>query len=433
MLDIKFIRENKDLIKHAAKVKRLEFDIDKLVALDERRRILQKTFDDLRSTQNSQGQLLSSKQVLSVEDRKKTIDRLAGIKEEVKEIEDQLKEVMQEWQRMMISVPNIPDVSVPEGESDEDNKEVRRVGNTLAFDFEPKDHIALMESLDLADFERGAVVAGFRGYFLKGDAALLQFALLQFALDHYSQKGFTPIVVPSLVRRETLLGTGYLPQGEDDLYKTQDGDYLAGTGEVAAMSYFADQILDKKDLPKKILAFSPCFRREAGAHGKDVKGLYRVHEFYKLEQVVLCEANHEESVKFHEEITANAEEALVKLGIPYRVVINCGADLGLGQVKKYDIECWRPSSKSWGETHSSSYFHDFQSRRLNIRYRENSGGEGRELKFVHSLNNTALAVPRLLIPLVENYQQADGSVMIPEVLRPYMKGKEKIEKNSVVK
>ncbi|MEK7117517.1 MAG: aminoacyl--tRNA ligase-related protein, partial [Patescibacteria group bacterium] len=207
--------------------------------------------------------------------------------------------------------------------------------------------------------------------------------------------------------------------------------YLAGTGEVGAMSYFADQILDKKDLPKKVLAFSPCFRREAGAHGKDVKGLYRVHEFMKLEQVVLCEASHEESVKYHEEITQNAEEMLQKLGIPYRIVINCGGDLGLGQVKKYDIECWRPSSKTYGETHSSSYFHDFQTRRLNIRYKDDpstSSGQVGKLKFAHSLNNTAIALPRFLIPLLENYQQPDGSIKIPYVLQKYMGGKERIGK-----
>ncbi|MEK9185334.1 MAG: serine--tRNA ligase, partial [Patescibacteria group bacterium] len=386
MLDIKFIRENRDLVKNAAKVKHVDFDVEKLVEVDNKRKELQQKFDDLRSIQNSQGALLTKKET-SNDEKQKILADLGKVKEEMKGVGEQLKEKMSEWQKLMIYVPNIPDVSVPEGESDADNKEVKKWGEIPKFNFEPKSHIELMESLDLADFERGAAVSGFRGYFLKKDAVLLEFALFQFALEHFIEKGFLPMSAPSLVRREALLGTGYLPQGEDDMYKTQDSDYLAGTGEVGAMSYFADQILDKKDLPKKILAFSPCFRSESGAHGKDVKGLYRVHEFLKLEQVVLCEASHEESVKYHEEITQNAEEMLQKLGIPYRIVINCGGDLGLGQVKKYDLECWRPSSKTYGETHSSSYFHDFQTRRLNIRYKDDpstSSGRAGKLKFAHS-------------------------------------------------
>ena len=224
------------------------------------------------------------------------------------------------------------------------------------------------------------------------------------------------MMAPSLVRRQTLLGTGYLPQGEEDLYKTQDGDYLAGTAEVAAMSYFSETTLKKEDLPKKILAFSSCFRREAGSHGRDAKGIFRVHEFFKLEQVVLAEASHEMSVTFHEELTANAEELLQTLNLPYRVVINCGADLGLGQVKKYDIETWIPSEKAYRETHSSSYFHDFQTRRLNVRYKDTDG----KLRFAHSLNNTALATPRILVPLLENNQQPDGSIKVPEALQKYI-------------
>jgi seryl-tRNA synthetase len=231
------------------------------------------------------------------------------------------------------------------------------------------------------------------------------------------------MIVPSLVRREPFMGTGYLPQSEEDLYKTQDGDFLAGTAEVAMMSYYMDEVLDKKDLPIKFLAFSPCFRREAGSHGKDTKGLIRVHEFYKIEQVILCEANHQESVLQHEAITKNSEELMQALGLPYHVVVNCGGDIGLGQVKKYDIEAWVPSENKYRETHSSSYFHDFQTRRLNIRYKNEDG----KLLFVHSLNNTALASPRILVPIIENYQQEDGSILIPEVLRPYMNNRERIE------
>jgi seryl-tRNA synthetase len=231
-------------------------------------------------------------------------------------------------------------------------------------------------------------------------------------------------MVPSLVRRETLLGTGYIPQGEDDLYKTQDSDYLSGTGEVATMGYYSDEIVDKSQLPIKMLSFSTCFRREAGSHGKDTRGLIRVHEFFKWEQVILCEADHMQSVQFHEELTKNSEELMQALNLPYHVIVVCGGDLGLGQVKKYDIECWVPSENTYRETHSASYFHDFQTRRLNIRYRDAEGN----LKFVHSLNNTAAATPRLLVSIIENYQQEDGTIKIPEILRPFMGGREFIGK-----
>ena len=270
---------------------------------------------------------------------------------------------------------------------------------------------------DMADFDRGTKVAGFRGYYLKNDGARLLWALERFVQDRFMHKdGFTPVIVPSMVRREPFIGTGYLPQSEEDLYKTQDGEYLAGTAEVATMGMYMEEVIDKKDLPIKFFAFSPCFRREAGSHGKDTKGVFRIHEFIKYEQVVLCEAKHEESVKQHEELTKNSESLLEELKLPYRVVVNCGGDLGLGQVKKYDIEAWMPSDTRYRETHSSSYFHDFQTRRLNIRYRDDDGA----LKFVHSLNNTALAMPRILCQIVENYQRSDGTIAVPEVLRAYI-------------
>ncbi|KKW11296.1 MAG: Serine-tRNA ligase [Parcubacteria group bacterium GW2011_GWA2_49_9] len=414
MLDIKFIGENKDLIAMAAQKKHVKFDVEELLKLDDERRALLLVVEQKRSEQN-----LKSTQVAHTsipERRQLLVEELRTQKAGLEEEEGKLKEIMQKWHLLMLQVPNIPDMSVPDGESDKDNKEVRVWGNRPDFATEPKNHMELMEGCDLADFVRGGDVAGFRGYFLKNEGALLSLALWQLTLDLFAKKGFTFMMVPSLVRRQTLLGTGYLPQGEDDLYKTQDGDYLAGTAEVAAMSYFSETILKKEELPKKILAFSPCFRREAGSHGKDTKGIIRVHEFFKLEQVVICEASHELSVKFHEELTANAEELLQALQLPYHVVINCGADLGLGQVKKYDIETWVPSEHNYRETHSSSYFHDFQTRRLNIRYKEADG----KMRFAHSLNNTALATPRILVPLLENNQQADGSIVIPEVLRKYM-------------
>lgn len=424
MLDIKFIRENKDLVDLAAKKKRIKFNVNELISSDDKRKELLSKVEAKRAEQNQ-----VSAEIVKISDASKKQEILAKmktVKEEMQKSEEELKEVMKNWQLLMLQVPNIPDVSVPDGEDDSGNKEVKVWGNLPKFDFKPKDHIELMESLDLADFETGAKVSGFRGYFLKNEGAELEFAVWQLAVDLFREKhpDYSMLFVPSLVRRDTLLGTGYLPQGEDDLYKTQDSDYLAGTAEVATMSYFADKVLKKEELPIKKLAFSPCFRREAGSYNKDVKGIYRIHEFFKFEQVVLCEASHEQSVKLHEELLANSEGLLQALGLPYRVVVNCGGDLGLGQVKKYDVETWMPSKDKYGETHSCSYFHDFQTRRLNIKYKDSDG----KLKFAHSLNNTAVATPRILIQILENNQQADGSVKIPEALQKYMGGKKVISK-----
>jgi len=427
MLDIKFIRENKDLVAAGAKKKHIDFDVEALLKVDDRRRELTASVEAKRAEQNE----VSDKIVKTSDkaEKEQMIAEMKLVKDELQKEEEELKTVVRDWQTLMVSVPNIPDVSVPDGMDDKDNKEVKKWsllgGEIPTFDFIPKNHIELMENLGMLDLERGTKVAGFRGYFLKGDGARLEFALWQFVQDFFFKKGgFVPMIVPSLLKRELLLGTGYIPQGEEDLYKTQDGEYLSGTAEVATMGYYMDEILDKKDLPIKMLSFSDAFRREAGSHGKDTKGILRVHEFYKFEQVVLCEASHTESVKYHEEIQMNTEEITQALGLPYHVVANCGGDLGLGQVKKYDIEVWLPSENTYRETGSASYFHDFQTRRLNIRYRDDDG----KLKFVHSLNNTALS-GRPLIMIVENYQQADGSIRIPYVLQPYMNGQKTISKS----
>jgi seryl-tRNA synthetase len=423
MLDIKFIRENKDLIIEAARKKKIKFDPNELIKADDIRKEILSSIEKKRAEQNEVS--LRLPQITDAGAKAELLSEMKKLKTELQIEETKFKEVMKKWQELMLQVPNVPDISVPEGEDDSKNKEIKVWGKVPEFDFKPKDHIELMEKLDLADFETGVKVAGFRGYFLKNEGAELEFAVWQLAVDLFREKHpeYGLMFVPSLVRRETLLGTGYLPQGEDDLYKTQDSDYLAGTAEVAAMSYFADKVLDKKDFPIKKLAFSPAFRREAGSYSKDVKGLYRVHEFMKFEQIILCEASHEESVNYHEELLLNAEGLLQTIDLPYHVVINCGGDLGLGQVKKYDIETWSPSANKYRESHSCSYFHDFQTRRLNIKYRDTDG----KLKFAHSLNNTAIATPRILIQIVENYQQADGSIKIPKVLQKYMGGKEFIK------
>jgi seryl-tRNA synthetase len=421
MLDIKFIRENIDLVKAGARKKHIEIDLDRLLVVDEKRRALIQEVEGARAKQNEANDKITA---ATPDERTRLIEEMRTLKESFAAKEKELEEVTKEWQLLMVQVPNVPDPTVPDGDSDAENVEVKVWGGKPQFNFEPKSHIDLMLNLDMADFERGTKVAGFRGYFLKNQGAMLSFAIWRYAQDFFLGKDFTPMIVPSLVKRVAFLGTGYLPQGEDDLYKTQDGDFLAGTAEVATMAYYMNEVVPKEQLPMKFLSFSPCFRREAGSHSKDVKGLIRVHEFFKWEQVVICEATHEESVKWHEWVNRNTEEFIESLGIPYHTVMNCGGDLGLGQVKKYDIELWVPGENTYREISSASYFHDFQTRRLNIRYRDQEGN----MQYTHSLNSTAIPTPRILVSLIENYQNEDGSITIPEVLRPYMGGKEKITK-----
>lgn len=414
MLDIKFIRENKELIKEGAKKKHIDVDIDKLISVDDKRLSLLLKVESLRGEQNKMNNSIATERDPMI--RNQMIGEMRIVKEELTSKEEELRSIMTEWQSLMLTVPNIPDMTVPEGESDQDNQEIKKWGDQTKFDFEPKDHIDLMLALKMVDFDRGTKVHGFRGYFLTGEGVRLSMAIWNYAMDFFGKKGFIPFIPPIIINRKTFFGTGYLPQGEDDLYKTQDGDFLAGTAEVPLMGFHSDEILNKEELPKKYLGFSPCYRREAGSHSKDVKGLIRVNEFYKLEQVVICEASHNESVKYHEEINRNTEEFIESLGIPYHTVVNCGGDLGMGQVKKYDIELWVPKENKYREISSASYFHDFQTRRLNIRYRDDDG----KVKYIHSLNCTAIPTPRILVSLVENFQQADGSIKIPEVLQKYL-------------
>jgi len=339
MLDIKFIRENKDIVAMAATKKRVKFNVDELITLDDKRRTLLANTEAKRAAQNLASEKITK--AASPEERTKLIEEMKVVKSELEKEETALKDVLKDWQLLMLRAPNVPDMSVPDGETDADNKEVKAWGEKPKFDFEPKDHVEIMAALGMVDFERGSKVHGFRGYFLTGEGARLCFAIWNFALDFFSDrsiggapgKGFVPVMPPVIVRKLTMYGTGYLPDGEEDLYKTQDSDYLVGTAEVPLMGMHADEVLSLEQLPKKYLGFSPCYRREAGAHSKDVKGLIRVHEFYKFEQLILCEANHETSVKYHEELNRNTEEFIEALGIPYHTVMNCGGDLGLGQVK----------------------------------------------------------------------------------------------------
>ncbi len=420
MLDIKFIRENAEIVKFAAKKKKITVDIDRLLIVDDERRALMTTLETKKAEQNR----VSAEVAKAGADaalRNQLILEMQALKAEIQKDEEVLKTVLDEWQKIMLQVPNVPDMSVPDGLSDADNLEVKIWGDQTTFPFPAKDHVELMTTHKLAEFERGVKVHGFRGYYLRGDGAKLSWAIWNYANQFFSAKGFEQLLVPSIVRKSNLYGTGHLPNDAEDVYKTQDDDYLIGTSEVSTMGLYSDEVLDGAQFPIKLLAFSPCYRREAGSHGKDTKGLIRVHEFFKVEQVVLCEASHEESVRLHEWINRNTEEFIESLGIPYRTVLNCGGDLGQGQVKKYDIELWVPGEQTYREISSASYFHDFQTRRFNIRYRDSEG----KMRYAHSLNCTAIPTPRILVSLLENFQQADGSILIPEALRPFM-GKDKI-------
>lgn len=397
----------------AAVKKKIKIDLDRLVVVDDARKALMTAMETRKAEQNRvSGDIATSTDPVV---RTQLITEMQALKTEIQSDEEKLKPLMDEWKTLMLQVPNVPDMTVPDGDSDADNQEVKTWGEQAQFTFAAKDHVDLMTQHKMVDFERGAKVHGFRGYYLTGDGAMLSWAIWNYANEFFINKGFTPILPPAVVRKANLYGTGHLPNDADDVYRTQDEDYLIGTSEVSVMGYYSDEVLEAAELPVKFLGFSPCFRREAGSHGKDTRGLIRVHEFYKLEQVMLCEASHEESVKWHEWINRNTEEFIESLGIPYRTVLNCGGDIGQGQVKKYDIELWVPGEKKYREISSASYFHDFQTRRFNIRYKDAEG----KVRYAHSLNCTAIPTPRILVSLVENFQQADGTIAIPEALRKY--------------
>jgi seryl-tRNA synthetase len=327
----------------------------------------------------------------------------------------------------MQQVPQPTDDDVPLGKDDTENIEIRKEGQIRHFDFEPKDHLQLGLALGMVDIERGVKLAGSRNYFLKGDGALLHWAVLRFAMDYMVGKGYVPMSVPLLMKDEAMKGTGYYPGSEDQTYRMEkDQLNLVGTAEVPLTAFRMGEILSADELPLKYVAQSSCFRREAGAAGKDTYGLYRIHQFDKVEQVVICENSVEESNKYHKEILANAEAVMQALELPYRVANVCTGDLGRGQAKKFDIEAWMPSRASYCETHSASKFYEFQSRRMNLRYKDPATKKN---VFCHTLNNTVIASPRVLIPILELYQHSDGSITVPKVLRPYM-NKETITKKS---
>lgn len=442
MLDIKFIRENADLVKAGAADKHLACDVDRLLEVDKRRRELQLEIEKLRAEVNESGQLVgllrnpkspgyknAIESGKSPDDLKAEAERiqahLAEIKPKSKQLEEEEGPILEEFERLMLTIPQPPHPDSPRGKDDTENVELRKVGEVRKFEFAPKDHVALGADLGIIDIERGVKLAGSRNYILRGDGALLHQAVLRLAQDMMVERGFVPMTVPVLVREEVMYGTGYFPTGRDQAYLCErDEMSLVGTAEVPLTAYRCDEILAEADLPIKTCAMSTCFRREAGAAGKDTYGLYRIHLFEKVEQVIVCKCDVDESVRFHREILQNAEDVVQRIGLPYRVVEVCTGDLGMGQVQKFDIETWMPSRESYGETHSASRFHEFQARRLKLRYRDGA----KKVNFCHTLNNTVIASPRVLIPILELYQNADGTVTIPAALRPYMMGKERIEK-----
>jgi seryl-tRNA synthetase len=416
MIDLRLLRENPDLFREGSRKKRIPADIDAIVETDSRLRSLRSEVETLRSERNrvskSVGKLPPAEREAALEEARVLREQLEAKEPELKELDDRLAQ-------LLLTVPNPPGADVPEGVTDEDNVELRKWGTPREFDFAPKDHVDLAMSLDIADFQRGSKVSGSRFYYLKNEGTLLEMALLRFAMEFLYKRGFSPMVVPELVREAAMTGTGFFPLGREDAYAIEKDElYLVGTSEVPLVSYHMDEILTGEELPKRYAGVSSCFRREAGAAGKDTRGFYRVHQFHKIEQVVLCANEPDVVMAEHLALLANAEGILQALGLPHRVALACTGELGMGQVLKHEVETWMPSRQSYSETHSCSTLGEFQSRRLNIRYRAPEGN----LRFCATLNNTAIASPRIMIPLLETYQQADGSVRLPEALHPYLHG-----------
>lgn len=421
MLDPKYLKENLDKVKFAAVNKGFPFDAERFSTLyDERLRLIELT-EGLRHKRNAGSD--GVKKAKDATERQTLIAEVKAVNAALAEREAEQTAVEAELQNVLLRTPNIFSEDTPLGASDAENVEIRRVGSPKLTAADSQSHIDLCQNLGLADFARGTELAGSRSFFLTGDGALLERAVHNLTIDLLTSRGYTLYSIPVLVRPGAMEGTGYLPGGEDQAYHIEKDDlWLVGTAEVALASYHAGEILKTEELPKRMCAHSSCFRREAGAHGKDTKGLYRVHQFQKIEQVVLCEPSIDASDALHEELLKNAEDLVQLLELPYRVVSVCSGDLGLGQVKKHDIEVWMPSRDNYGETHSCSSFYDYQARRLKIRVK---GVDGK-MRPVYTLNNTAAATPRLLIPLLENHQTADGRIRIPEALRKYLGGRKVI-------
>jgi seryl-tRNA synthetase len=420
MIDIDLVRREPALIAQVAKAKGMDVDVDALLSFDSQLRSVTTEIDNLRHQLKQ-----ASKAVQRAEDRGAAVAEARAMGTRISELEEEQRRLRAEFDGQMALLPNILAPEVPIGSSDEDDVEVRRWGSQPVFDFPAKDHIELMADLDMVDFEAPRRFAGARSYALTGWGALLEIAVMRYALDTVVARGFTPVVTPTAVRESAMFGTGFFPVGREDAYHIEADDlFLAGTSEVSLVSLYGDSILDAERLPIRMAGWSTCYRREAGSAGRDTRGLYRVHQFQKVEQVVICEADLDVSEREHYMLLENAEQILRGLELPYRVAVACSGETGQGQYRKHEVETWMPSRGRYSETHSCSTLLDFQARRSRIRYRTEDGSR----QFVHTLNNTAVASPRILIPLLENHQQPDGSIRVPAALQPYLFGTEAIDK-----
>jgi seryl-tRNA synthetase len=422
VLDPRWVREHADVVRDAAVRKRLDAGVvDRYLEQDRLHREVLLEVENLRAELKAASKKLGK---MSPEERESALGEQRAGKVKLKGLEGREQTLRAEVHGLAMLLPMPPAADVPDGADDAENLEVATIGEVPEFGFEVLSHYELGEKLGIIDIPRGVKLSGSRNYLLLGDAARLERAALQFALDHMIARGFEMVSVPTLVKRECMEGTGYFPGGEEQAYVAERDDLaLVGTSEVPLTSIHSGETLELDRLPLRRVALSPCYRREAGTYGKDTKGLYRVHQFWKVEQVVLGPCSDEWSLEEHRAMLKHSTDLMEMLELPFRVVNVCTGDLGQGQVQKFDIETWMPSRDAYGETHSASRFHDFQTRRLNLRYRPGGGGKP---QFCHSLNNTVIASPRVLIALMENHQQADGSIRIPEVLQPYMGGQQVI-------
>ena len=424
MLDLKTIRSNPEKIRAGLKKRDSKVNIDEIIELDRDKRELISRVNLLKEERNKVsgeiGRLKKEKK-----DAREIILEMKKVSQKIKDFDVQIKEMEEKLHHILLEIPNLPHGSVPIGEDEKDNPEIRSWGKPKKFDFMPLPHWDIGEALDILDFERGAKISAARFTVLKGMGAKLERALTNFMLDlHTDKHGYYEIFPPFLVNGETMTGTGQLPKFEDDLFKTTNGFYLIPTAEVPLTNLRRGEILKEEDLPLYFTAYTACFRKEAGSYGKDVRGLIRQHQFNKVELVKICKP--EDSYNELESLTVNAEEVLKQLELPYRVILLCTGDMGFSAAKTYDLEVWIPSQKRFREISSCSNCEDFQARRANIRYRSK---ENEKVNYVHTLNGSGLAVGRTLVAVLENYQQKDGSVVVPDVLRPYMGGVEKISGN----
>jgi seryl-tRNA synthetase len=422
MLDLKFIRENLEVVKNKLSQRNLEIDLDHCIEIDQKRREIIQEVETLRNERNTVSEIIAAAKK-EKKDVSTEISRMKEVSQKIKEVDTKREEIETTLRDLLLRIPNIPDETVKEGKDPSDNVEVKRWSEPPQFDFEPKPHWEIGEKLGILDFERGTKITGARFTLLKGAGALMERALINFMLDlHTREHTYQEVFPPILVNRTSMTGTGQLPKFEEDLFRLVDPDYfLIPTAEVPVTNIHQEEIIEGKNLPLYYTAYTPCFRKEAGAYGKDTRGIIRQHQFNKVELVKFTTP--ETSYQELEALLNNAEEVLKRLKLHYRVVSLCTGDLGFSAAKTYDIEVWLPSQKDYKEISSCSNFTDFQARRANIRYRPEPKAKP---QFVHTLNGSGLAIGRTLVAIIENYQQKDGSVLVPEVLRPYMGGMTKI-------